>query len=32
MKKKDIIDESQGRLSIQDPVFKTWIQQVYTPL
>lgn len=32
MKKKDIIDESQGRLSIQDPVFKTWIQQVYTRL
>lgn len=29
LKKKDIIEESGKRITIQDPVFKTWIQRVY---
>ena len=29
LKKKDIIEESDNRISIQDPVFETWIRRVY---
>ena len=29
LKKRDLIEETQGRISIQDPVFKCWIQRVY---
>ena len=29
LKKRDMIDESAGRVEIQDPVFQQWLQRVY---